>query len=101
MKMNRILSLVALLVAASTATTASAHTGHGTHSLLNGLSHPLGLDHLLAMVAVGTWSAVALQGARRWAWPCRAPKPASRCRWWCSAPCWWRANACLRAWGWR
>ena len=64
MKINRILSLAALLLAA---TAASAHTGHGTHSLFEGLSHPLGLDHLLAMVAVGTWSAVALQGARRWA----------------------------------
>jgi urease accessory protein len=63
---KRILTLLALLGAASAA---SAHTGHGTHSLFEGLSHPLGLDHLLAMVAVGTWSAVALPGAKRWAGP--------------------------------
>lgn len=46
---------------------ASAHTGHGTHGLLAGLDHPFGPDHLFAMVAVGAWSGVALQGVRR-AW---------------------------------
>jgi urease accessory protein len=43
---------------------AQAHPGHGTHGLSEGLVHPLGLDHLLAMVAVGAWSAVALPGRR-------------------------------------
>ncbi len=52
-----------LLMAAGlllTATTAAAHTGHGTHAesgFLSGLLHPmLGLDHLLAMAAIGFWS---------------------------------------------
>ena len=52
-----------LLVAAGlllTATTAAAHTGHGAHAesgFLSGLLHPmLGLDHLLAMAAIGFWS---------------------------------------------
>jgi urease accessory protein len=63
---KRILTLAALLAAASAA---SAHTGHGTHSLAEGLAHPFGMDHLLAMLAVGVWSATALQGAQRWAGP--------------------------------
>jgi urease accessory protein len=39
--------------------TVYAHTGVGpTHDLLHGLAHPLtGLDHLLAMFAVGLWAA--------------------------------------------
>ena len=57
----------AALLAAATA--ASAHTGHGTHSLAEGLAHPFGLDHLLAMVAVGLWSATALPASRRAAGP--------------------------------
>lgn len=63
---KRILLLATLLAAASAA---SAHTGHGTHSLAEGLAHPFGLDHLLAMLAVGVWSATALKGVQRWAGP--------------------------------
>lgn len=48
---------------------AAAHPGH-EHGLLAGLAHPIaGADHLLAMVAVGVWSAAALPAARRWAGP--------------------------------
>ena len=37
---------------------AFAHPGHGDNGLLAGISHPLsGLDHLLAMLAVGLWAA--------------------------------------------
>jgi len=39
---------------------AAAHAGHAaeTHGFLAGLAHPFtGLDHLLAMLAVGLWSA--------------------------------------------
>ena len=43
---------------------AQAHPGHGAHGLTEGLAHPLGLDHLLAMVAVGMWSAAALPARR-------------------------------------
>lgn len=46
--------------------TAQAHTGHGTSGLWTGMVHPLGLDHLLAMVAVGVWSVSALPQQRAW-----------------------------------
>ncbi len=59
----------AALALALAAGTAAAHTGHGTESLYEGLAHPLGLDHLLAMVAVGVWSAAAFEGAGRWLAP--------------------------------
>lgn len=45
---------------------AQAHTGHGTHSLMEGLAHPFGLDHLLAMLAVGVWSVNALPQGKAW-----------------------------------
>jgi urease accessory protein len=59
----------ASLALALAAGAAAAHTGHGTSSAYEGLVHPLGLDHLLAMVAVGLWSAAALQGRARLAGP--------------------------------
>lgn len=64
--MKKLLSLLALLGAASAA---SAHTGHGAHGLVAGLTHPFGADHLLAMLAVGVWSAAVLGGRARWAGP--------------------------------
>ncbi|MFZ2100120.1 MAG: HupE/UreJ family protein, partial [Oricola sp.] len=40
------------------ATPAFAHPGHDVSGFNSGFFHPiLGLDHLLAMVAVGVWSA--------------------------------------------
>lgn len=49
-----------------------AHTGAGadhTHGFVHGLEHPIfGLDHLLAMLAVGLW-AVQLGGRSLWAVP--------------------------------
>lgn len=48
---------------------AFAHPGHDQAGLLAGLSHPLlGLDHLLAMLAVGLWAAQQ-RGATRWVLP--------------------------------
>jgi urease accessory protein len=45
---------------------AQAHPGHGTLEFAAGLAHPFGgLDHLLAMVAVGIWSAAVLPAGRR------------------------------------
>ncbi len=41
-----------------------AHTGHGTSGLWEGLAHPGGLDHLLAMVAVGLWSLSSLPASK-------------------------------------
>jgi urease accessory protein len=59
--------LLAGLATASLA--AQAHTGHGTTSLMEGLVHPFGPDHLLAMVAVGLWSTVALPARQAWQGP--------------------------------
>jgi urease accessory protein len=53
------------------ATPAFAHTGAEPHmhGFLAGLAHPLGgLDHMLAMIAVGIWSALAA-GRRAWIIP--------------------------------
>ena len=49
---------------------ALAHTGAGTmHGFAAGFAHPLfGADHVLAMVAVGAWAALA-GGRALWAWP--------------------------------
>lgn len=49
---------------------AQAHPGHGaTNSFASGFGHPLfGLDHVLAMVAVGLWAA-QMGGRSLWAVP--------------------------------
>jgi urease accessory protein len=61
---------LALLTASVLATPALAHSGAGTHfAFVDGFTHPLlGLDHLLAMVGVGLWAAIA-GGKARWLWP--------------------------------
>jgi urease accessory protein len=61
-------SLVALFALAPVL--AQAHPGHGPASgFMSGLNHPLhGLDHILAMVAVGLWAA-QLGGRSLWAVP--------------------------------
>jgi urease accessory protein len=49
---------------------AQAHPGHGAEGFAQALAHPfLGLDHLLAMVAVGAWSVAALPARQRLAGP--------------------------------
>ena len=48
------------------ASVAQAHTGHDTSGVLQGLAHPLGLDHLLVMLAVGIWSVSALPAGKSW-----------------------------------
>ena len=60
---------IALFLGLMLGGSAWAHTGHGTHSLMEGLAHPLGWDHLLAMVAVGLWSVAALPAGKRWQGP--------------------------------
>jgi urease accessory protein len=48
---------------------AFAHAGHDHSGLLAGLAHPVfGLDHLLAMLAVGLWAAQQA-GPARWVLP--------------------------------
>ena len=55
MSFTRTLTAISLLAAAGSA---SAHPGHEAMSFFTGLSHPLGgLDHLLAMLAVGVFAA--------------------------------------------
>lgn len=54
---------------ATTALAAQAHTGHGTSSLMEGLVHPFGADHLLAMVAVGVWSVSNVPAHKAWLGP--------------------------------
>ena len=48
---------------------ALAHPGHDHAGVFSGIAHPIfGLDHLLAMVAVGLWAAQQI-GKARWALP--------------------------------
>jgi urease accessory protein len=63
----RTFALIALCCLASPA---AAHGGHHAVSgFISGFSHPLlGLDHLLAMIAIGLW-AVQQGGRARWALP--------------------------------
>ena len=60
--------LLTLLALFLVPTLAQAHPGHGS-GIVAGLAHPFtGLDHLLAMLAVGMWAA-QLGGRARWAVP--------------------------------
>lgn len=62
----RLFVTIALVFAPSIA---FAHPGHGEHSLLSGFLHPFsGIDHLLAMTAVGLIAA-QLGGRALWAVP--------------------------------
>ena len=66
MPLRHCLLALALLL---TPALAFAHPGHSESGLLAGLSHPAGgLDHLLAMLAVGLWAAQQ-SGKARWALP--------------------------------
>lgn len=67
--MTRTRTLLAALLSLA-AIPAFAHTGHDhSFSLISGLAHPVGgLDHLLAMLAVGLWAATQ-QGRVRYAAP--------------------------------
>ncbi|KAB2920314.1 MAG: HupE/UreJ family protein [Hyphomicrobiaceae bacterium] len=68
MKFSRL--ALATIVTALASTTALAHTGHEhAASFATGFVHPWsGLDHLLAMVAVGLWAGIN-GGRALWAWP--------------------------------
>jgi urease accessory protein len=68
--MRRILRLAAVLAVGGAAGPAFAHTGvSATHDLAHGFLHPLsGLDHMLAMVAVGLYAA-QLGGRGLWLLP--------------------------------
>jgi urease accessory protein len=62
--------LLAVIIVAATASGAAAHTfGAQGAGFAQGFAHPLsGIDHLLAMVAVGLWAA-QLGGRALWAVP--------------------------------
>lgn len=70
MKLHPLRTLLFPLLVLAFPGLALAHTGVGeTSSLMHGLMHPVsGLDHLLAMVAVGIWSAQS-GGRSLWALP--------------------------------
>ncbi len=60
---SRFLTFILLILASGAAW---AHPGHDTSGLASGLAHPFqGMDHLLAMMAVGLWAA---QGGGRKIW---------------------------------
>jgi urease accessory protein len=55
--------------AAFAAPVAMAHTGHGVAGAASGFAHPFaGLDHLLALFAIGAWAAQQ-EGRARWSVP--------------------------------
>lgn len=58
MKQNKFgLQLISLLLLLGISGTACAHPGHSASGMIAGLLHPFsGMDHLLAMVAVGLWA---------------------------------------------
>ncbi|MGG7567703.1 HupE/UreJ family protein [Rhodovulum sp. DZ06] len=67
--MNKFAITLSALALAVVAGPAAAHTGGAASGLVHGLVHPVGgFDHLLAMLAVGLWSGLALPG-RAWAGP--------------------------------
>lgn len=57
MKRNSATQFFALLILLGASGTACAHSGHGASGLVTGLLHPFsGMDHFLAMLAVGMWA---------------------------------------------
>lgn len=67
MKLPR--NIIAGLAAALIAGPAFAHPGHGVDGFAAGALHPItGLDHLLAMLAVGLWAGLVFRKAW-WVWP--------------------------------
>ncbi|MGM9427405.1 HupE/UreJ family protein [Hydrogenophaga sp. MI9] len=69
MQEKNIRRVAAAALLAGLAGAAQAHPGHGATSLVEGLAHPFGLDHLMAMVAVGVWSVSALPQGKAWQGP--------------------------------
>jgi urease accessory protein len=62
-------TLMGLLLLPATALAHPGHSGIGSMGFAHGFSHPFtGVDHILAMVAVGLWAA-QLGGRARWAVP--------------------------------
>jgi urease accessory protein len=69
MKSLSTLRIAAIAAAALAAPAAWAHGGHAVAGAASGFAHPFaGLDHLLAIAAVGAWAAQQA-GRARWAVP--------------------------------
>lgn len=72
MRNARIVTVAAIAALAAGTAPAFAHVGLPGHvhgGFLAGLSHPVsGIDHLLAMMAVGIWSALAAKGDSSKVW---------------------------------
>ena len=67
--MKRLLSALPLALFAGAALAHPGHGGHESASFFSGIAHPVtGLDHLLAMLAVGLLAARE-KGTARWALP--------------------------------
>jgi urease accessory protein len=64
------LILICIALTGALVSPALAHTGVGqANSFTSGIAHPLnGLDHILAMAAVGLWAVLA-GGRALWVWP--------------------------------
>lgn len=70
MKKINLLRFAAAWTLMTAIASAQAHTGHAAEGFSAGIVHPfLGLDHLLAMVAVGVWSVIMLPKTHRLAGP--------------------------------
>lgn len=62
---NATTKLLTAIILSGTSSVAFAHPGHDVSGFAAGLMHPFsGLDHLLAMVAVGLWAAQRSIGQR-------------------------------------
>lgn len=63
------MKIIAIALLSVISPLAEAHTGVVQHGFLSGLAHPfLGLDHLLAMLAVGIWAG-KIGGKANWRIP--------------------------------
>lgn len=69
---KNIINFLLIITCLSISSSATAHIGTGlvaTNSFINGFTHPLlGIDHLLAMLAVGLWAGQN-QGKTLWVTP--------------------------------
>ena len=63
------MKIIAIALLSVIAPLAEAHTGVTQHGFMSGLAHPfIGLDHLLAMLAVGIWAG-KMGGKANWRIP--------------------------------
>jgi urease accessory protein len=68
--MKRIQTVTISILIVTISSVAEAHTGFSANGFTHGFMHPIsGLDHILAMIAVGLWAAqLASSGLRRAVW---------------------------------